>query len=166
MEEQATLPDGAVVRLRDVGPADAERLQDLVHHMSLADIRLRFFAPVRDLSPELVFRLSHPDPSREIAIAALPLDEESFLGVARIAADDTLREGEYAIAVRTDMKGHGVGYLLFGRLIERARALGIRELWGDVLRENDAMLLMAREHGFAVSDHPDEAELVRVRRKL
>jgi acetyltransferase len=161
-----TLPDGTRLRLRDIGPADAPLLQDLLHHMSLADIRLRFFAPLKELSPALVFRLSHPDPDRDIAIAALPEASDEFLGVARLAADETGRHGEYALAVRTDMKGHGIGYLLLNRLLARARGKGIAEVSGDVMRENEAMLLMARELGFTLDEHPHEAELVRVRKRL
>ncbi|MBV9522105.1 MAG: GNAT family N-acetyltransferase [Alphaproteobacteria bacterium] len=165
-EDSATLRDGTRLRLRDIGPADAPLLHDFFHHMSGADARLRFFVPLRELSPALTFRLSHPDPARDIAIAALPEFDEHFLGVVRLAGDPRGCRGEYAIAVRTDMKGHGIGYLLLGRLLARARAKGIALVWGDVMRENDAMLQMAREHGFATADHPQDATLVRVRKML
>jgi acetyltransferase len=159
--EVASLRDGSLIRLRPIGPADQSRLQDLLHHMSLDDIRRRFFAPIHEFSPELSWHLSHPDPEREVAIVAVPLDREELLGVARFAADAE-RRAEYAIVVRTDMKGHGLGYLLLNRLLEQARERGIAEIWGDVLRDNDAMLLMAREHGFTVEQHPLEPDLLRV----
>jgi len=165
-EEIATLPDGTRLRLRDIDAADGERLQDLLRNMSAADIRMRFFAPLRELSPALLHRLSHPDPQREIALGAVAPDEDDgLLGVARLALDESGR-GEFALAVRSDMKGRGIGYLLLARLIERSRARGIPEMWGDVLRENEAMLQMAREQGFHLEDHPDEGELVRVRKAL
>jgi acetyltransferase len=165
-EEITTLPDGTRLRLRDIDAADGERLQDLLRNMSAADIRMRFFAPLRELSPALLHRLSHPDPEREIAFAAVaPAEDDGLLGVARLALDESGR-GEFALAVRSDMKGHGIGYLLLARLIERSRARGIPEMWGDVLRENEAMLQMAREQGFHLEDHPDEGELVRVRKAL
>ena len=165
-EEIVELRDGTTVRLRPIEPADQARLQDLLDHMSLEDIRRRFFAPIREFSPELAFHLSHPDPVREIAIAAVPPTGETLLGVARIAAEGASGRAEYAIVVRTDMKGHGLGYLLLGRLLERAREHGFTEIWGDVMRENDAMLQMAREQGFAVAAHPTEADLLRVTKRL
>jgi acetyltransferase len=64
------------------------------------------------------------------------------------------------------MKGHGLGYVLLTHLLDRARTRGIAEIWGDVMRENQAMLQMCRELGFAVTDHPDEADLYRVERRL
>ena len=45
------------------------------------------------------------------------------------------------------MKGRGLGYLMLNRLFEQARKRGIVELWGDVLRDNEAMLQMAHELG-------------------
>ncbi len=67
---------------------------------------------------------------------------------------------------RTDLKGRGLGYLLMSRLIEVARVGGLSEIFGNVLRENEPMLKMARELGFAVTPHPDEAEVVRVSKRL
>ncbi len=166
IEEAIELRDGTSVRLRPIEPADETRLQDLLDHMSVEDIRRRFFAPIRQFSPALAFHLSHPDPVREIAIAAVPATGETLLGVARIAAEDAGGCAEYAIVVRTDMKGHGLGHLLLGRLLDHAYEHGFREIWGDVMRDNDAMLQMAREHGFAVTEHPVEADLLRVTKQL
>jgi acetyltransferase len=151
--------------LRPIGAEDQSRLQDLLDHMSIDDIRRRFFAPIHEFSPQMSWHLSHPDPKREIAIVAVPLDHEELLGVVRLAEEEDHR-AEYAIVVRTDMKGHGLGYLMFQRLLEHARARGIIELWGDVLHDNDAMLQMAHELGFTVEQHPLEPGLVRVTKRL
>ena len=165
INEVVSLRDGSEVRLRPIGAEDQSRLQDLLDHMSIDDIRRRFFAPIHEFSPALSWHLSHPDPAREFAIVAVPLDREELLGVARFAEEEG-RRAEYAIVVRTDMKGHGLGYLMFGRLIDRARERGIVELWGDVLRDNDPMLQMAHELGFAAEQHPAEPSLLRVRKQL
>jgi acetyltransferase len=165
IDEVVSLRDGSRIRLRPIGAEDQSRLQDLLDHMSIDDIRRRFFAPIHEFSPQLSWHLSHPDPRREVAIVAVPLDREELLGVVRLAEDEEHR-AEYAIVVRTDMKGHGLGYLMFQRLLEQARARGIVELWGDVLRDNETMLQMAHELGFSVMEHPDEPALVRVRKRL
>jgi acetyltransferase len=165
IDEVVSLRDGSQVRLRPIGAEDQSRLQDLLDHMSIDDIRRRFFAPIHEFSPQMSWHLSHPDPKHEIAIVAVPLDREELLGVVRYAEEEDHR-AEYAIVVRTDMKGHGLGYLMFQRLLEQARAHGIVELWGDVLRDNDAMLQMAHELGFSVAEHPLEPGLVRVTKRL
>jgi acetyltransferase len=165
-EEQHRLRDGRAVILRSLGDGDERRLQDLLDHMSLADIRHRFFVPIRELGPALSRHLSHPDPERELALAAHLPEEEAILGVARLAADETRRRAEFALAVRTDWKGHGLGRLLLRRLLEGAAARDLAELWGDVQRDNDAMLGLCRKLGFAIAEHPAEGDLLRVTKRL
>lgn len=87
-------------------------------------------------------------------------------GVGRFAADPDNIRAEYAVAVRTDIKGRGLGYLLMTRLLEIAKARGLSEIFGEVLRENGPMLKMARELGFTVAPHPDEADVMRVTKRL
>jgi acetyltransferase len=90
----------------------------------------------------------------------------AVLGVVHHFADPDRLSAEYAIAVRSDWHGHGVGYLLMNRIIEVARQYGIGELTGEVLHENRAMLAMCRELGFALAADPDDPSLVRVTKRL
>jgi acetyltransferase len=165
LEAAAALRDGTAIRLRPIRPEDEPLLHDLAAHMTAEDLRMRFFAPIHGLSHELAARLSQLDYDREMALVALAADAETALGVARYAAGPDKREAEFAIALRSDWKGRGLGYLLLTRLIEVARARGIAELAGIVLRENRAMLQMCRELGFAFGPHADPA-VVRVSRVL
>ena len=64
--------------------------------------------------------------------------------------------------MRSDLKGHGIGFFLLGRLLDIARRKRYRRVIGLVLRENERMLQMAREYGFHVADEPDEPSVVRV----
>jgi len=70
------------------------------------------------------------------------------------------------VAVRTDWHGRGIGHLLMTRLIDTARAFGIRELVGAVLHENRPMLQMCCGFGFSLAADPDDAAVVRVRKML
>ena len=81
-------------------------------------------------------------------------------------ADPDKLRAEYAIAVRSDWKGRGVGYLLMTRLIDIARQRGIGELVGEVLRENEPMLQMCRELGFVITPDLSNPPLVLVRKSL
>jgi acetyltransferase len=71
--------------------------------------------------------------------------------VSRFAADPDNGQAEYAVEVRSDWKGRGLGYLLMTRLIDVARQRRIGELVGEVLRQNTAMLQMCRALGFTIS---------------
>ena len=74
-----------------------------------------------------------------------------MLGVVRLHADANYERGEYAILVRSDLKGRGLGWLLMQMIIEYARAEGLKTIEGQVLGENIAMLAMCREFGFYIS---------------
>jgi acetyltransferase len=156
--------DDTAIALRPVRPADEPLLQDLFAHMSREDVRLRFFAPIRELTHSLAARLSQIDYDREMALLAQ--HDGTTLGVARYSADPDKQRAEFAIAVRSDWKGHGVGYMLMVRLIEVARAAGIGELFGEVLHENQPMLDMCRALGFTLAMNPKDATLVTVRKSL
>jgi acetyltransferase len=140
LQSAEKLPDGPIVRLRPVRSGDEALLQDLAAHMSLEDMRFRFFAGMRGLSDELAARLSHIDDDRGAALLALAERADKVLGVARFAADLDYRSAEFAIAVRSDWKRHGLGHLLMTRLIDLARQRGIHQLAGQVLPENATML--------------------------
>jgi acetyltransferase len=77
--------------------------------MNHEDLRLRFFTPVQGLTHALAARLSQLDYDRELALLA-ELDGMA-LGVAHFFADPDRLRAEYAIAVRSDWKGRGVGFL-------------------------------------------------------
>ncbi len=143
------LRDGAVINVRPLRPEDEPLLLDLAAHMSPEDLRLRFFAPMHGLSHAVAARLSQLDYDRELALIAF--EGQVPLGVVHYFADPDHGRAEYAIAVRSDWKGRGLGYLLMHRLIAVARQRGIGELAGEVLRENEPMLRMCRELGFAIT---------------
>jgi len=74
-------------------------------------------------------------------------------------ADPDYTRGEYAIQVRSDLKGRGLGWQLMQHLIAYARAEGLKELFGSVLAENTTMLKMCRELGFSIQPDRDDANL-------
>ena len=166
LEATATLRDGTSVRLRPIRPEDEPLLKDLAGHMSPEDLRLRYFTAMKGLSHQLAARLVQIDYDREMALLALLADAETALGVARFSADPDNRRAEYAVEVRSDWKGRGLGYLLMTQLIEVARRRGVGELVGEVLPENAAMLQMCRALGFAIAADASDPGLVRVGRRL
>jgi acetyltransferase len=164
LESAEQLRDGTVLRLRPLRPEDEPMLHDLAAHMSHEDLRLRFFTPLAGLSHAVAARLSQLDYDRELALLA-ELNGIA-LGVAHFFADPDRLRAEYAIAVRSDWKGRGVGYLLMTNLIHIARQRGIGELVGEVLRENQPMLQMCRQLGFSVVPQPADPAIVLVKKLL
>ncbi len=99
-------------------------------------------------------RLTQVDYDREMAFLLERGDASTtpeVLGVVRLAADPDNVRAEFAVTVRSDLKGRGVGTLLMRRLIEYARSRRIQEIFGLVLKENAAMLALCRDLGLTLA---------------
>jgi acetyltransferase len=82
------------------------------------------------------------------------------VGVARAVSDPDNIEAEFAILVRSDLKGQGLGHLLLGKLLRYLEGHGTQRVVGDVLHENHAMRELATSHGFEPDpDAPDDSAL-------
>ncbi|GAB4514765.1 MAG: bifunctional acetate--CoA ligase family protein/GNAT family N-acetyltransferase [Roseibium sp.] len=155
-EQTLTLKEGRKVFVRPVRPEDEELFRAFFESVSPEDLRLRFFAPVRDFSHRFLARLTQLDYARAIAFAAVDPEDGRLLGVVRLHADPDHQTGEYAIMVRSDLKGIGLGWALMKLLIRYARADGIETVKGEVLKENTSMISMCQALGFKVATSPDD----------
>jgi acetyltransferase len=159
LEEEVELKDGRRVRLRPIRPDDAAALRRGSRLMAPQDLRFRLFSPVRELPAELAERLTQIDYDREMALVADDPDRPGLLlGGARVSMDPDGRRAEFAVTVRTDAKGRGLGRIALGRVVEYARRRGVEEVWGEVMAENEAMLGLARGLGFTLRHDPDEPD--------
>ncbi|MGE0829569.1 MAG: GNAT family N-acetyltransferase, partial [Hyphomonadaceae bacterium] len=165
LEQKITLEDGMRLRMRPLRPQDAPLLTAFGRAASPEDLRLRFHGVARELTHDIAARLSQIDYDREMALAAFEA-ESTVAGVARLVFDPNFENAEYAILVRTDMQGRGLGRRLMRALIDHARGRGARTLFGDVLRENTPMLDFVREMGGQISPAPNGSNLVRTQFSL
>ena len=153
LEQPIRLGDGRRLLLRPILPEDEPPLRDTFAKLHPETIRLRFFHTIKEMNHLMAARLTQIDYDREMALVLTgdgkPGEAEIF-GVVRIGADPDNERAEYAVLVRDDMAGNGLGALLMRRIIDYARERGIKELFGDVLRENKAMLALCRKLGFSV----------------
>ncbi len=82
-----------------------------------------------------------------------------MLGVVRLHDDRGGKSAEFAILVRSHLKGHGLGWLLMKHMIANAKAKGLTTVHGQVLAENHTMLLMCGELGFLLPKIPSERDM-------
>ncbi|WP_243373136.1 bifunctional acetate--CoA ligase family protein/GNAT family N-acetyltransferase [Microvirga solisilvae] len=158
-ERTIALRNGRSAFVRPVRPEDEERFREFFEKITPEDLRLRFFAPVRDFSHTFLARLTQLDYARAIAFVAFDQETGEMMGAVRVHADANHETGEYGILLRSDLKGLGLGWALMRLMIEWAKVEGLREVEGQVLRENTTMLDMCRSLGFSVRVDPDDAEL-------
>lgn len=142
--------DGWRVFVRPVRPEDEPLIHEFLKHVTTQDLRLRFFAPLKEFSHEFIARLTQLDYARAMAFVAFDERSCELVGVVRIHSDSIYESGEYAILLRSDLKGRGLGWSLMEMIIEYAKSEGLKRISGDVLQENTVMLEMCRHLGFEV----------------
>jgi acetyltransferase len=159
-ERHLALSDGSKIFVRPIRPEDEALYPAFMTAVTEDDVRLRFFAPIKEFSHGFIARFTQIDYARAMAFIAIEEATGQMLGVVRIHADSEYRTAEYAILVRSDLKGHGLGWLLMELMIEYARAEGLQSIRGQVLQENRTMLQMCRQLGFHITPDPDETSIV------
>jgi acetyltransferase len=144
--------------LRPIRPEDEPKLQEAFRRLSPGAVRMRFFAPMKDLTHALAARLTQIDYDREMALVLTepaPAGQADIFAVVRIAADPDNERAEFAVTVLDSLAGRGVGTLLMQKIIAYARKRGVGEIFGLILRDNLPMLEIASRLGFTMH----EAEL-------
>lgn len=165
LEEPFPMPSGAPLLLRPILPEDAPQLDTLFAHLSPQSVRMRFFTLIKELPSYVRARLTQIDYEREMALALVssgPPGKADIFAVVRISADPDNDTGEFAIALRDELAGQGIGTRLMERMIAYARERGIRRMMGIVLMENTAMIDICRRLGFRVEYESGRPDAVRV----
>lgn len=151
--------EGEEYLIRPVRPSDIALYPPFLARISATDIRFRFLAPRRHFPDEMLKRLTQLDYDRDIAFAAIRDGELAAVG--RLSADPDRVAGEYALLVRTDLQGRGLGWVLLRHIIDYATAEGFERVEGVVLADNERMLSMCRSFGFELAHDPAEPGIVR-----
>ena len=116
------LRNGRAVRVRPVQPADAETIQEFVRALSDASRRLRFFAPIRELAPATLARLTESTSRRDRVLLAEAHDGKKWcmVALAQYALGDDAGTRDLALVVADAWQGQGLGRALMGMLIQSA----------------------------------------------
>lgn len=155
-----------LLTLRPIRPEDAPAHQAFFRALTPEDVHFRMFGSARELSPAQLARFTQIDYAREMAfiLTRNAGGDAETLGVARVVADPDNIVGEFAIVVRSDLKGRGLGTLLMNALIAYCEGRGLREIVGVALADNLRMHALARRLGFSLA--ADDSGAVAMRRVL
>jgi acetyltransferase len=159
---------GETVAVRPARPQDSGMIGAYIRALSFASRRNRFLGSVNEMSANELYRMTHGD---DVARPALIV--ETVVGGARVMIGEAryalMPDGlscEFALSVAEAWRHKGIGTLLIGIIEDRAKALGVRYLVGDVFRSNEAMMALARNAGFAVTRPVLDDRLVRITKAL
>jgi len=161
LEEHVALGAVGDVLLRPIRPEDEARHYAFLEQLTPQDIRFRFFGQVKQLPHSQMARLTQIDYDREMAFVAVGPHGDT-LGVVRTVTDPDNDNAEFAIVVRSNLKGQGLGAAMMQKMIAYSRARGTKRIVGEVLRENRRMRDFVKRLGFFDYDLDDDPEAVSV----
>jgi acetyltransferase len=145
--------------IRTAQPSDAAGVQRFVRGLSRETRRRRFFAPIHELSPDQLERLTSTATPDNLNLLVLHCGGE-IIGMGQCAATGG-GTAEFAVVVADDWQRRGIGSTLLRLLLEHARSRRLASLAGFVLSENEAMLGLAATLGLSLVRDADPS-LVRV----
>jgi acetyltransferase len=156
--EQRLIWQGQPLLIRPIRPEDETTLGNLISSLDPEDARMRFFGAMRSLPRSQLARFTQIDYDREMALVAIEVGSdgvERSLGEVRVVADPDNLVADFAIVVRSDIKGKGLGRLLLASIIDYSRRRGTGELRGETLAANLRMQHLAKDLGFELKSGTD-----------
>jgi hypothetical protein len=111
-QRHLVLRDGWRIFVRPTSPDDEPLIRDLLRHVSKGDLRLRFFDSIEEFSHQFIAKITDLDGLRAIAFVAFDEANNETLGVVWLYSDSIHETGEYAILLRSDLKGRGLALQL------------------------------------------------------
>ncbi len=150
---------GKPLLLRPIRPEDGDAHQRFFKALDPVDVRFRMFMHMRELQPSQLARMTQIDYDREMAFIAVRQrddGDDETLGVVRAVADPDNRDAEFAIIIRSDLKGMGLGQMLMTKLVDYFRRRGTQRIVGETLPDNQALLDLVRGFGFQARFEPTQ----------
>ncbi len=167
-DTELTLRDGRSVKLRAIRRSDEEEILQAFERMDPEARYMRFMRVVREANVGQLRKVLASFPESGIGlVATVPAaDGIDIVGstLALIAKDPATCE--FSVTVAAKYGGTGLGHALMSALIGAAKARGLVEMEGFVLRVNTPMLRLAERLGFTLSPDPDDPSVVICRLRL
>jgi len=159
LEEEVHLKNGELVLIRPIRAEDEARHQTFDDSLTEEDRYKRYFSQRGKMSHEEMAILTQIDYEREMAFIAVRFDElneQETLAVIRASIDPDNIDAEFAMIVRSDLQGLGLGKILLNKLITYQKAKGTTYLTGMTMMSNVGMATLAKRLGFTVERDMEE----------
>lgn len=140
------LKNGERCLFRPILPEDEPQLQQFISRVTKEDLYYRYFSEINEFTHEDLANMTQIDYDREMAFVAVRrIDQtEEILGVTRAISDPDNIDAEFAVLVRSDLKGLGLGRRLMEKLITYTRDHGLQRLNGITMPNNRGMVALAQ----------------------
>jgi len=155
--------DGPRIAVRRMSVEDAVLHDEFIARLEPHDLRFRFGSRISSLADtdlQAIAKVDHETETTFVATMAAAAGGYEIVGEVRLQADVEGASFEFAIAVRSDLQGRGLGRMLLEKAIACCRERRARLLYGLVNASNTAMMALARRLGFDIDEVPGGATVV------
>lgn len=150
-------------RLRHADSRDLPRLKAYFDGLSDGARRDRFHGPIKYIRDSLIASMLS---RAQCVVIAEDARDGSIVGEAFMAVEPNAGKAETGLSVAEEWRGRGLGNVLLRELEKRAKTLGARLIYGDVMRGNVRMFSLARRRQYEIVRTPGDWSLSRVRKTL
>ena len=159
--EVVTLKNGTQATLRPIKPEDEQAHKVFDESLNKEDRYKRFFGELPQFNHDQLAKMTQIDYDREMAFIVCQRFEGKTrtLGVSRVIMDPDNLHAEFAIVVRSDCQGLGLGRILMSAAINHCKRQGVESIEGITLPENTGMIELARKLGFKISRDFEEGSI-------
>ncbi|KRA64950.1 CoA-binding protein [Caulobacter sp. Root656] len=157
---------GLTFHVRPVRPEDTPAVAAFFAQLDAEDLRLRFLSPLRTVDADRLALMTQVDYRRTITFLALDADGRTVIATAMLASGADPERAEVAVTVRSDLKGHGLGWTLLDHVLAYARARGVKVVQSLESADHVAALQLERDMGFTARICPDDTALRIVERRI
>jgi acyl-CoA hydrolase/L-amino acid N-acyltransferase YncA len=162
-ERDVELRDGRHVRVRPTRASDTRAMQELFYRLPAEDVHTRFFQKLTSLSDAAAQALCSVNYQDEMAFAALvgAPERERIVGACSYYVNPRSGLADVGYMVDPEWQGAGLGSILHARMVEYARAHGVRGFTADVVVGNSRMLRVFKrgDHALTVTTESGISEL-------
>ncbi len=146
------------VHFRLTRPDDSDRIKELFYGLSEESIYFRFLTPLKSLPRRTLQDFYDVDADRDVSIVAVihPDDKEEserIIGAGRYLLNRSTNEAEFALLVRDEFHGRGIGSFMLNHLIRIAKSKGVSTFVAFVHPRNHAMIRFLHRTGKIVESH-------------
>jgi GNAT superfamily N-acetyltransferase len=167
-DDVVLLRGGVSLIVRHAAPDDAEALQNYFRALSPRSRYNRLMGPAPELPRGLLDRFVHAGEAGAYSLLATMAGDadEIVIGEVRYAFEPDSGSVEFGLSVADRWQGRGIGRALIGNVACRGAAHGAVRLFGDTLRDNHAMIALARNTGFAFAPTPGDWKQMRFEKPI
>ncbi|ATM84823.1 MULTISPECIES: bifunctional acetate--CoA ligase family protein/GNAT family N-acetyltransferase [Yersinia] len=152
LEQKVVLKDGSECLFRPILPEDEPLLKLFIDQVTKEDLYYRYFSEINEFSHDDLANMTQIDYDREMAFVAVRQNATGpeIIGVTRALSDPDNIDAEFAVLVRSDLKGLGLGRELLEKMIHYTRSHGLTRLTAITMPNNRGMIGLAKKLGFSI----------------